>query len=445
MTRSQLAAGEYLISVMKGFFAVEVFCGIGNLTLAMKHFLPSSYGIDHSVKQQRVKVIPLDLSQRASQQLVEEWCTSDKCVWVHFGVPCGTSSRARLKRMSAKRHGPPPLRSSRYPNGLPSLQGACLTRVRKANILYRFMTDLILVLNSKSICWTVENPWASFLWETSYWRRIHKLRPVYCELHNCMFGGERLKRTCLASNNPAERRKIMEPKKLALMQWIIEDTGYDDKQLARNMIDGFSLVGDAPKSGCLPGKLTPAQLPVEDLHSQSEKTAKAIRYMTRSSGDLLMDAQLWEKTISEVDAGWLVGPMSWDTLGMSDSVSRRFGLAQASKLRPIDDYSQSQVNSTVTIHEKPTVDNPDIVCALAIHFLLALRAVSGNSRIVARSLGLASAYRQLCISDESAKYAYLSVFDPTSSEAALFRQIALPLEARRRLMPSSDVPDFYSG
>lgn len=105
--------------------------------------------------------------------------------------------------MSAKRHGPPPLRSATFPDGLPGLSGAPLQRVRKANILYRFMVELILVLDSCSICWTVENPWASFLWETSYWKRIHKLRPVYCELHNCMFGGERMKRTCIASNNPA--------------------------------------------------------------------------------------------------------------------------------------------------------------------------------------------------------------------------------------------------
>lgn len=187
----------------EGFFAVELFCGTGNLTLAMKHFLPNSYGVDHSVKQQSVKIIPLDLSQHASQQLVRDWCTSSKCAWVHFGVPCGTSSRARLKRMSAKRHGPPPLRSARFPDGLPGLKGVSLRRVQQANLLYSFMADLILELDKHSICWTVENPWTSFLWETSYWRKVHRRKPVYCELHNCMFGGERLKRTCLASNNVA--------------------------------------------------------------------------------------------------------------------------------------------------------------------------------------------------------------------------------------------------
>ena len=33
---------------------------------------------------------------------------------MHFGIPCGTASRARLRRLSRKVHGPPPLRSSKY-------------------------------------------------------------------------------------------------------------------------------------------------------------------------------------------------------------------------------------------------------------------------------------------------------------------------------------------
>lgn len=51
-------------------------------------------------------------------------------------------------------------------------------------------------------------------------------------------------------------------------------------------------------------------------------------------------------------------------------------------------------------------------------------------RILARSLDLASAYRQLCISDDSAKYAHLSVYDPTTGGAALFRQVALPFGSK---------------
>ena len=43
--------------------------------------------------------------------------------------------------------------------------------------LYSFMARLIPKLQNNNIVWTVENPWTSLLWRTSYWRRIEKLRP----------------------------------------------------------------------------------------------------------------------------------------------------------------------------------------------------------------------------------------------------------------------------
>ena len=114
------------------------------------------------------------------------------------GVPCGTASAARFRR------GPPVLRTYRWPDGLPALRGVNLQRVRVANRLYSFMSVLILKLHMKGKVWTVENPWTSLLWNTSYWRKVQSFNPscceLECELHNCMFGGQRLKRTCIASN-----------------------------------------------------------------------------------------------------------------------------------------------------------------------------------------------------------------------------------------------------
>ena len=135
--------------------------------------------------------------------MVEQWAMDEKCLWVHFGVPCGTASAARFRRLSKNQHGPPVLRTYRWPDGIPSLRGVNLQRVRMANRLYSFMSFLILKLHGRDKAWTVENPWTSLLWCTSYWVKLRHLDPYYCELHNCMFGGQRLKRTCLASNQDA--------------------------------------------------------------------------------------------------------------------------------------------------------------------------------------------------------------------------------------------------
>ena len=56
-----------------GFFCVELFCGTGNLTYAMKHYFPDSFGVDHKVNKQRVKVVCLDLTREDHQTLVEQW------------------------------------------------------------------------------------------------------------------------------------------------------------------------------------------------------------------------------------------------------------------------------------------------------------------------------------------------------------------------------------
>ena len=84
------------------------------------------------------------------------------------------------------------------------MRGLHLIKLRAANGLYSFMRKLFLLLDKAGIVWTVENPFTSLLWETSYRREIAaETDPFYCELHNCMFGGQRMKRTCLASNNKA--------------------------------------------------------------------------------------------------------------------------------------------------------------------------------------------------------------------------------------------------
>ena len=61
------------------------------------------------------------------------------------------------------------------------------------------MRKLIKQLHAANVVWTVEKTHFTYLlWKT---RDIAEVTaPFYCELHNCMFGGTRLKRTCLASN-----------------------------------------------------------------------------------------------------------------------------------------------------------------------------------------------------------------------------------------------------
>ena len=59
-----------------GYFCMELFCRSGNLTFAMEHFFPDSFGVDHTVGKQRVKVICLDLTREDHQELVTQCAMS---------------------------------------------------------------------------------------------------------------------------------------------------------------------------------------------------------------------------------------------------------------------------------------------------------------------------------------------------------------------------------
>ena len=79
-----------------------------------------------------------------------------------------------------------------------------------------------------------------------------------------------------------------------------------------------------PTSGILPGKVVPASLHPDDLCAGASCANEALRTCLGSCGDEQLDKELWEKTMKEVDAGWLVGPMEWEQLTPSDVISHRF-------------------------------------------------------------------------------------------------------------------------
>ena len=148
--------------------------------------------------------------------------------------------------------------------------------------------------------------------------------------------------------------------------------------------------------------------------------------MTRSCGDAAVDEDLWQKTCEEAQKGCLAGPLPWSALGEGDAVSRRFPIQQSSKVRPIDDYSQSQINSSITLLEQATVDGADVICATAVFLMRCLASNGRSTQLLGRALDLASAYRQIPISDGSLRFAYLSVYRPEFNRAELFQQLALP-------------------
>ena len=219
---------------------------------------------------------------------------------------------------------------------------------------------------------------------------------------------------------PPAMRRVMKCKRLALLRRIIQD------ELASDIIAaGFSLVGEAPSSGGrLPEKFVPASLHVDELMEGSSKARLAVKLATTSSGDAEMDSKLWLKTLEERDKGWLIGPVAWSDLEPHSVVSKRFPLQQGSKLRPIDDFSMSMVNATVSMRDQATTDGVDIIAAMMCVFMRSLAKQRKESQIVARSFDLSAAYRQLCVAPSSYP------FNPDTGVADVFQQVCMPFGSR---------------
>ena len=89
---------------------------------------------------------------------------------------------------------------------------------------------------------------------------------------------------------------------------MLKDLAYPDMGVIDELRNGFDLTGDVPVTGMLPGWTNPS----------------TALYGTR--------------TLEEVEQGYLAGPFSLEDVGECEPISRRFGLKQKDKVRPIDDF-----------------------------------------------------------------------------------------------------------
>ena len=238
----------------------------------------------------------------------------------------------------------------------------------------------------------------------------------------------RAEEAALHETIPKHRQVIVRKKRFLVLKEILADEQYPDLEVVDHMIRGWDLTGECGGSKALPPDFQPASLTETDLLENAWSANKAIFHSTKGSGDGMVDAELWRKTCEELEKGWLLGPDP--SLLEGGRVTRRFGIKQGEKVRPIDNYSESQVNDAATITNKCSVDGTDTICAMIVSCMNDLKAVGKDTGLVGRSFDLKAAYRQLAISDKSLKFARVAVFDPEARDTKCFQQLSMPFGAR---------------
>ena len=133
--------------------------------------------------------------------------------------------------------------------------------------------------------------------------------------------------------------------------------------------------------------------------------------------------EVYEVTQSEVKKGWLRGPIEASELGCDCSV--RFGLEQSSsgrtKVRPIDDLSESMVNQTTSRAESVQPHGVDLLAA-ALAFRL-------TAKPLLKTTDLKKAYKQLGVSADALKDNFFAVDNQYTGKKEIYGCTVLPFGA----------------
>ncbi|CAE7253423.1 unnamed protein product, partial [Symbiodinium sp. CCMP2456] len=135
-------------------------------------------------------------------------------------------------------------------------------------------------------------------------------------------------------------------------------------------------------------------------------------------------------TADELRRGWLFGPVDEKDLPAEAVVTRRFGIRQGGKCRPIDNYLESGVNATASASDTITVHTADVLAAALSYRIHKLRVLRKPSNLTTRAWDLAKAYKNLALHPESISDGYLAVWNPDSQITEIYGQRVLPFGAR---------------
>ena len=256
--------------------------------------------------------------------------------------------------------------------------------------------------------------------------RIETLRNWMRKAVDCMEEEKRLK-----EEMPDHCKKILAQKRLTLFGKILEEVGHEDTDLHLEVARGFDLSGPIPRSGVYKKRKKPGNLSRAELRRRAGTVRKTIYASTKSSGDPEIDDAVFEATTKEKESGWLHGPYTLEEIPLDASVTRRFGIKQGGKVRPIDNFTESLVNLTASSGETIELHGTDTIAAIAAYWMESMPKYSSTNlpALKVKTWDLKKAYKQLCVSEDGLNDSYLAVYEPQTRKTLVYGQYVLPFGA----------------
>ena len=158
----------------QAIYTVELCAGSAGVTCRLMKAGFAGIPVDHVMDRhsQETPCLMLNLANPSSWTVLEDLLVSGRLLYVHAAPPCGTAIKARERPLPQWMKDqwlvePRPLRSDRFPEGLPSLSGLDKLKVEQANAIYELTADFLVKCVNATVGVSVENPTDSYTWRTS--------------------------------------------------------------------------------------------------------------------------------------------------------------------------------------------------------------------------------------------------------------------------------------
>ena len=302
-----------------------------------------------------------------------------------------------------------------------------------------------------NLCWAVKN-----MLESSPASYVQRLLKGVREIAKLVEDNRELDKKALEKTDP-HGAKVLLGKKLHTGADLINKISFPDANLADDLLHGFPITGMQPFSGVFEHEVKLPQTSVQQLRQNSVVSNAATMSRVKSSGNSKVDSERWNSCEEEAKSNWLLGPVysCEELLQFTISyphLSRRFGLVQGLKTRPIDDLSETGINGSFGSQDRIQFLDADSMCALIrlIESILCdgvdsitLRSstvisvkvhrewlsVPSAKHWFGKNFDLSKAYKQLIIRPEDRWAAAIATWNHKLGKCALFSEVTLPFGA----------------
>ena len=240
-------------------------------------------------------------------------------------------------------------------------------------------------------------------------------------------------------DSPYHAKVILAKKNLRLFEEMISAFESPDLGLAKDIAQGFNLMGNIPTGSIYPVKPSYATLLPEQVRGMADLARPAIWEAAKNIVDPEIAAEVYRITLEERDKGWLRRPFAPQDHPKEAILTRRFGVKQSStlsdgsrtmKVRPTDDFSESLVNSTNSCAESIQPMAVDSILATMVY----RDRARGHEKLTGKTIDLRKAYKNLPLAAEALGDAYPCVMNPETGEPEAFQTLVLPFGARAAVM-----------